>query len=158
MSLYDKTQPLYLETDASGIGLGAALLQTRSGTNCPRDKVPGNSKLSPITFESKSLSSTERRYSSIEREALGILHGLGKFHHYCFVRQVSIITDHKLQVAISKEDVAKWSQRVRWVLLRIHQYRVRIIYKPGPDLFKADWVSRQNHQGKQRQRNTWQAV
>ena len=30
-------------------------------------------------------------------------------------------------------------------LLRIHQYRVRIIYKPGPDVFIADWLSRQNH-------------
>ena len=27
----------------------------------------------------------------------------------------------------------------------MHQYRVRIIYKPGPDLFIADWLSRQNH-------------
>ena len=31
----DETEPLYLETDACGIGLGAALLQTRDGTACP---------------------------------------------------------------------------------------------------------------------------
>ena len=30
-------------------------------------------------------------------------------------------------------------------LLRIHQYGVRIIYKPGLELFIADWLSRQNH-------------
>ena len=26
-----------------------------------------------------------------------------------------------------------------------HWYRVRFISKPGQDLFKADWLSRQNH-------------
>ena len=30
-------------------------------------------------------------------------------------------------------------------LLRIHQCSVRIIYKAGPGLFIADWLSRQNH-------------
>ena len=72
----------YLETDLFGVGIGAALLQTRSGTNCSRDKASNNGILRPIAFTSKSLSSAEWRYSSIEREALGILHGLQKFHHY----------------------------------------------------------------------------
>ena len=76
MKFYKETQPLYLETDASGVGLGAALLQTRSGTSCPRDKALDNSILRPSTFASKSLSSAERRYSNIERKALGILHRL----------------------------------------------------------------------------------
>ena len=29
MKFYDETKPLYVETDASGVGLGAPLLQTR---------------------------------------------------------------------------------------------------------------------------------
>ena len=45
MKFYDKTQPLYLETEAFGVGLEAALLQTRNGTSCPRDKAPDNSTL-----------------------------------------------------------------------------------------------------------------
>ena len=32
MKLYDETKPLYLETDASRIGLGATVLQTRDAT------------------------------------------------------------------------------------------------------------------------------
>ena len=28
MKFYDETKPLYIETDASGVGLGAALIQT----------------------------------------------------------------------------------------------------------------------------------
>ena len=76
------------------------LLQTRNGTSCPIDKAPDNSILRSITFASKSLSSIGKRYRSIEREALGILHGLKKVHHYYFAREVSIITDHKLLGAI----------------------------------------------------------
>ena len=105
MKFYDEIQPLHLETDAFGVRLGAALLQLRSGASCPRDKAPNNSILRPIAFASKSLSSVERWYSNIEREALGILHGLKKFHHYCFAREVSII--------IFKKNIATLSQRIQ---------------------------------------------
>ena len=95
MKFYDDTKPLYLETDASWVGLGAALLQTQNGTTCQKDTVPDNTILHPIAFANKSLTGAECRYSNIEREILGILHGLKKFHHYCFVREVYVITNHK---------------------------------------------------------------
>ena len=145
MKFYNDTKPLYLETDASGVGLGAALLQTWEGTTCQKDTVPDNTVLCPIAFVSKSLTGTEHRYSNIEREALGILHGLKKFHHYCFKREVHIITDHKALVAILKKDVAMLSQCIQHILLKIHQYRVQILYKPGPEIFIADWLSQHNH-------------
>ena len=103
MKFYDDTKPLYLETDASGVGLGAALLQLCKGTRCQKDVVPDNTILCPIVFASKRLTDTEQRYSNIKQEALGILHGLEKFHHYCFAREVLIITDHKPLVAIFKK-------------------------------------------------------
>ena len=45
MRFHDETKPLYLEIDESRIGLGANLLQTRSGTSYSRDTVPDNSIL-----------------------------------------------------------------------------------------------------------------
>ena len=87
----------------------------------------------------------EQRYSNIEHEALGILHGLEKFHHYCFGREVLIITDHKPLVSMFKKDVATLSQHRQCILLKIHQYRVQIIYKPGPEIFIADWLLRYNY-------------
>ena len=111
MKFYDENRPLYLETDMSGVGLGAMLLQ-RDRATYHRDSVCDRTTLQPISFASKSLTSAECRYSNIEREALGILHGLEKFHHYCFARDVTIITDHKSLVAIFKKDAAILSQRI----------------------------------------------
>ena len=99
-------KPLYIE-GASGVGMGAALLQT--STSCPRDESPDNSILRPTILASKSLSSTEQRYSNVEREGLDILHGPEKCHHYCFVREVNIITDHKLLVTIFKNNTGTLS-------------------------------------------------
>ena len=59
MKYYDVRKPLYLETDTSKVGLGTTLLQVRDNLNCGYDKVPDNAMLKPITFASKSLSSTE---------------------------------------------------------------------------------------------------
>ena len=52
---------------------------------------------------------------------------------------------HILLVSIFKKDVATLSQWIQHILRKIHQYRVQIIYKPGPDIFIADWLSRHNH-------------
>ena len=132
MKFYDDGKSLYLETDASRMGLGAALLQTREGAMCQKDTVPDNTILWPIAFASKSLTSADCRYGNIEREVPGILHRLEKFHQYCFVRDVNIITDHKPLVAIIKKEVATLSQQIQQILLGIHQYRIQIYTFQGP--------------------------
>ena len=38
MKFYNASNPLYLESDASSIGLGARLLLVRAGMNCRHDK------------------------------------------------------------------------------------------------------------------------
>ena len=143
MKFYGDTKPLYLETDASGVGLGASLLQTWEGTTCCKDMVPDNTILYPIAFASKSLMDAEHGYSNIEREVLGILQGLEKFHHYCFAREVYVITNHKPLVSIFKKDVATLSQQIQQI--KSHQSRVQILYKPGPEIFIAYWLSHHNH-------------
>ena len=71
--------------------------------------------------------------------------GSTNFHHYCFAREVLIKTYHKPLVAIFKKDVAALLQHIQCILLKIHQYMVQIIYKPGPKTFIADWLSQHNH-------------
>ena len=143
IKFYDDTKPLYLETDASRVGLGVALLQMHKGTAYQKDIAPDITILHPIAFASKD---AEHRYSNIEREALGILHGLEKFHHYCFAREVLVISNHNPLVAIFKKDMATLSQCIQCILLKIHQYKVQIICKPGPEIFIADWLSQHSHE------------
>ena len=53
--------------------------------------------------------------------------------------------DHKPLVEIFEKDIATLSQQIQCIPLKIHQYRVRILYKLGPEIFIADWLSRQNY-------------
>ena len=53
-------------------------------------------------------------------------------------------TDHKPLVAMFKKDMATLSQHIQCIMLKIHQYRVQILNKPGPEIFIADWLSRNN--------------
>ena len=57
MKLCDTSGPIYLETDASGVRLGARLMQVRDGMNY--DEVPDYITLYPIALASKSLMSAE---------------------------------------------------------------------------------------------------
>ena len=59
MKFYDASRLLYLETNASGAGLRAGLLQVRDSMNCGHDKMPDNATLCPTAFASKNLSCTE---------------------------------------------------------------------------------------------------
>ena len=82
---YDESGLLYLETDASSISLEAALLQVRYGMNCGHEeKVLDNVALCPIAFTTKNILSAKWCYSNVEWEALGILHGRDKVHHYLY--------------------------------------------------------------------------
>ena len=78
------------------------------------------------------------------KEKHQVLHGLEKFHHYCFAKDVNIFTDHKPLVAMISKDVVTLSQQLQHIMLHIHQYSVWIFYKPGPELYLVDWLSCHN--------------
>ena len=88
LSHYNETKPLILATDASQRGIGAVLMQKQ------------NDEERPIAHASKTQSSTQQRYSQIEREALSIIYGVKKFHQYLYGRKFTLITDHKPLVSI----------------------------------------------------------
>ena len=112
----------------------------------PRNNTPNNTVLQPNAFESKSLRMADINYSNTEREGLSSLYGLETFHHYCFIHEVSMIIDHKPLVTICGNDASSLSHRLHRILLWIHQYNIRILYKTEPQLFIADVLSRHNHE------------
>ena len=69
-----------LITDASDIGLGAVLSTERH---------------SVVEFASWTLTATEQKYTTTEKECLGILWAIPKFRHYLIGAHFTLETDHK---------------------------------------------------------------
>ena len=57
MKFYDMARPLYLETDTSGVDIGAWCLQVRATMNSRCFEMPDNAIFWPIAIASKCLSS-----------------------------------------------------------------------------------------------------
>ena len=124
---------LFIETDASGKGIGMALLQSESDER---------SSLYPIAFGSKMLTSVETRYANIERELLGMVEALEKFHYFTFGRPVVILTDHKPLISISKKALVNAPPRLQRLLLRLHNYNTLLQWIPGKEMIFVDHLSR----------------
>ena len=94
LKYYRPDLDLFIETDASGKGIGMALLQSDSSER---------ESLYPIAYGSKTLTAAETRYANIECKLLGVVGVLEKFHDFTFGRPVIILTDYKPLIAISKK-------------------------------------------------------
>ena len=114
-------------TDVSGVRLKSALLYTRSYTSFHKDGALYNSILRPIAFARRRLTKAEKKKEHHRKRCLRDTVWTWKFHHYYFVREMSLITNHKPVVAIFKKDVATLSKRQQWILLRMHQYKMIMI-------------------------------
>ena len=106
---------LYIETNASGKGIGMALLQSENNEH---------SSLYTIAYGSKTLTAAETRYANIERELLGVVGALEKFHYFTFGQPVVILTDHKPLIAISKKALVNAPPRLQRLLLRMNNCNV----------------------------------
>ena len=99
----------------------------------------------PITFTSRSLSSSEHNYAQLEKEALSLVYGVKKFHQYLYGRRFELLTDHKPLTAIfgSKKGVPSLAaaRLQRWaIILSAYQYDIR--FKPTDAHANADGLSR----------------
>lgn len=126
LSYFDQSKPILLSVDASSTGLGACLLQDNK----------------PVCYASKALTETQINYAQIEKELLGIVFGCTRFHQYIFSKNVTVETDHKPLIAIFKKPLSKISSRLQRMLLRLQQYKLNVVYKPGKELVIADTLSR----------------
>ena len=96
----------------------------------------------PVVYASRTLTDTERRYSNIERELLGVVFGLERLHHYTFGKPITVETDHQPLTSIWKKTIATSSPRLQRLLLRLAHYDVNIEYLRGRENVIADALSR----------------
>ena len=126
--LPNMTKTFYVQTDASNIGIGAALLQEH------------DDDLRPCMFVSRKLLARERNYATVEKECLSIVWALSKLSRFLLGSKFIIMTDHKaLQFLRSAK--AKNSRLFRWTLT-LEQFNYNLEYLPGKDNMLADFLSR----------------
>ena len=108
LKFYEPNLPIFIETDASQNGIGVVLLQPLdSSFTLNENDIP--TKLMPVAFASKTLTSAEHNYANIECEILGVVFGVLHFKHFTFGNEVNIITDHKPLVSLLKKSLVACS-------------------------------------------------
>lgn len=126
----DYTRPFIIETDASQLAVGAALIQ----------EFDEGKRI--IGYFSKKLSSTQRKYSATERECLGVLLAVENFRHYIEGSTFTVITDAKSITWLFSLSAANANSRLlRWAL-KLQSYDFTLQYRKGKDNVLADCLSR----------------
>ncbi|NQZ62984.1 reverse transcriptase domain-containing protein [Crocosphaera sp.] len=121
----------FVQTDASGSGLGCVLLQMRDGS------------LRPCRFHSRKLFPRETRYAVIEREALAIVWGLQKLSRFLLGTEFVLQTDHAPLTCITGGRTQN-ARLTRWALI-LQQFSFRVEYIKGARNNVADYLSRFIH-------------
>jgi hypothetical protein len=113
-----------IECDASGIGIGAVLMQDRR----------------PIAFFSEKLSGASLKYPTYDKELYALVHALETWQHYLWPREFVIHTDHESLKHLKGQ--GKLNQRhARW-LEYIETFPYVIYYKQDKENIVTDALSR----------------
>ena len=134
LTFYDPDMPLRLDTDSSSYGLGAVI-----------SHVDSHGVDRPIEFISRTLTSAERNYAQIEKEALSIVWAVKRFHKYLYARPFHLLTDHQpLQFLFSpnKGIPEMCSSRVQRWALTLSSYNYTVEYRSTLKHCNADVCSR----------------
>ncbi|XP_066267523.1 uncharacterized protein [Branchiostoma lanceolatum] len=128
----DFSREFYLATDASTFDIGAVLTQDHGTTRCV------------VAYASKTLSKTQRRWSTYDREFWAAVWAIRQFRPYLYGRQFQLSTDHRPLLSCRDTplgDGITQERRTRWAI-ELSTYEFDIQYRPGCINNDADALSR----------------
>ncbi len=117
-----------VQTDASGVGLGAVLLQGDSENR------------RPVQYISRKLFPREVRYSTVEKEALAIKWALDTLKYYLIGKDFTLETDHRALQWLHRMKDSN-ARITRW-FLSLQPFKFQVKYRAGAQNVVADFLSR----------------
>ncbi|KAG1121361.1 hypothetical protein G6F42_012503 [Rhizopus arrhizus] len=164
----DLNHPYTVYTDSSSYGIGCVLCQEYNVEEVDSDKRALQPSSTPPTnndnqskklvnigintkppvkkivkyigFMARSLSSSERNYSTTKRELLAIIFALQKFRKFLWGTQFNVMCDHRALTYIHTQKHAN-SMMLNWFDY-LQDFTFNVIYLPGIDNVLADRLSR----------------
>lgn len=132
LALFNPDYPIIISTDASDYGLGAVFTQLHPDhTECT------------VAFASRSLTPTERKYSTVEKEALACVWAVEKWRTYLWGRRFTLRTDHQaLTTLLSTKGADRAGMRVARWSARLLCFTYDVEYRAGSLNHTADCLSR----------------
>ena len=130
-------KPYKLFTDASDYAIGAILCQEdESGIE------------RPVVYLSKQLSSTQRRWATIEKEAYAVVYALQQLRPYLWGAEYSTYTDHKPLTSLFTKQMNN-TKIQRWSIL-LAEYGCCPRYVPGKLNIRSEPFISHQTQGRSR--------
>ena len=129
---FQSPEPFIIATDASDVGLGGWISQEQGG------------KRRPIAFYSRTFTTAEKNYSTIEKEALAIVTCIKAFHYYVHGRHFLLESDHaplKYVLSHAQKGRVQNTRLERWKLA-LQGLDMKISYVPSSQNVVADSLSR----------------
>ena len=123
----DFARTFIVQTDASGIGVGAVLSQ-------------GEDEDRPVAYFSRKLLPREKAYSTVEKECLAVVLAVKHFQVYLIGKPFVIQTDHRALQWL-QQFREKNSRLTRWSL-QLQPYTFSVQHRRGQDNANADALSR----------------
>lgn len=130
VNLPDLNRPFVVETDASGVGIAAVLLQAAEN----------DAQLQPIFFISRVLTEAQQHYTVQEWECLAVVWAVDKFRPYLGFTEFEVHCDHSSLSWMFTTD--QTSPRVKRWVLRLQGFNCRIKHRRGLANVPADALSR----------------
>lgn len=132
LAQYSLNRETKVAADASSFGLGGVLSQMQP-----------SGEWRPVAFISRSMTTTERRYAQIEKEALALTWACERFRSYLIGMDFLIQTDHKPLISLlGSRALDDLPPRILRFRLRLLRFTYRIEHVPGKKLITADALSR----------------